>query len=146
MRVMQAKPLIIATLLLAISTTEAGWNFQVHTDDFEGTTRHLIISDSTSPTETMSWPRDNAFAYMYYDCDAGDFTLRVTASNLVDSETKDGFNKISMRIKADNEVFSAKGSQDWGSEFISIERRFTIKILEASKLQSLRRRKKDLAV
>ena len=82
----------------------------------------------------MSWLHYDAFTYMYYDCDVGDFTLRVTASNLVDSETEDGYNKISMRIKADNEVFSAEGSQDWGSEFISIERRFIIKILEANKL------------
>ena len=78
-------------------------------------------SKDASPTERMDFPYSDVKGWLGVGCDGNSEWAYVgftTAPNLQNTTTEDGYNRISTRIKFDDEVEQITMTQDWSSKFI----------------------------
>jgi len=98
----------------------------------------------------LSWPNDNAYAYMYYQC-GNIYTLVLSASQFAKKTIGDSFDWVSFDAKVEGvefkslrsffgvdelEIWNVSGKQDWGSDHIRIEHSYAekLKFADASKI------------
>ena len=115
------KILIIFFILFSNYSLALEWSTEKITDEWEGTTRTLIFSDYINPNKPLDFPYQNPTVYMYWDCDNGGFTMRNTASNILDTDIADGYNLIQHDIKIDGDIKPITSYQQWSSEFITLD-------------------------
>ena len=115
------KILILFFLLFSNYSLALEWSTEKITDEWEGTTRTLIFSDYINPNKPLDFPYQNPTVYMYWDCDNGGFTMRNTASNILDTDIADGYNLIQHDIKIDGDIKSITSYQQWSSEYITLD-------------------------
>ena len=115
------KILILFFILFSNYSLALEWSTEKITDEWEGTTRTLIFSDYINPNKPLDFPYQNPTVYMYWDCDNGGFTMRNTASNILDTDIADGYNLIQHDIKIDGDVKSITSYQQWNSEYITLD-------------------------
>ena len=115
------KILILFFILFSNYSLSLEWSTEKITDEWEGTTRTLIFSDYINPNKPLDFPYQNPTVYMYWDCDNGGFTMRNTASNILDTDIADGYNLIQHDIKIDGDIKSITSYQQWSSEYITLD-------------------------
>jgi len=115
------KILILFFILFSNYSLALEWSTEKITDEWEGTTRTLIFSDYVNPNKPLDFPYQNPTVYMYWDCDNGGFTMRNTASNILDTDIADGYNLIQHDIKIDGDIKSITSYQQWSSEYITLD-------------------------
>jgi len=115
------KILILFFILFSNYSLALEWSTEKITDEWEGTTRTLIFSDYINPNKPLDFPYQNPTVYMYWDCDNGGFTMRNTASNILDTDIADGYNLIQHDIKIDGDIKSITSYQQWSSEYITLD-------------------------
>ncbi|MDW1948755.1 hypothetical protein R7P34_13060 [Vibrio sp. 780] len=113
----------ISTAALFISPlTNAAWNTSIDKDEMTGEIRAYANSPTIQSTKKMSFPYSSTRSWLGVGCNQkGEEWIYVgftNAPNLNGTETKDGYNLISTRVKWDNNIESTKLIQDWGSKFI----------------------------
>jgi hypothetical protein len=133
------KKLLILLFLSTSFSTFADWKLSKQVNDFEEKTYYFLMSDEVVPNRPLSWPNDDAYAYMYFQCVANNFTLVLTASQFAKKTIQDGYDSVSFDAKIEgveikkglldslfgvntsgNGIRSVSGSQDWGSDHIRI--------------------------
>jgi hypothetical protein len=142
---------LILLLLVSISfSTYANWKLEKKVNDFEETTIYFLMSDKVEPNKPLSWPNNNAYAYMYYQC-GNIYTLVLSASQFAKKTIGNSFDFVSFNAKVEGveiettrsffgldelEIWNVSGKQDWGSDHIRIEHRYgeKLKFADASKI------------
>jgi len=112
--------------LLLISTsfsTFADWRLEERIDDFEETKNYFIISDDVKPNKPMSWPHDNAFAFLYFHCQAKLMIMKVTMNNLANDDSYSGDTRyININVKINGVILrNERVQQDFLSDFIYLK-------------------------
>tara|TARA_A100001015_G_scaffold141200_1_gene156716 strand:+ start:316 stop:792 length:477 start_codon:yes stop_codon:yes gene_type:complete len=115
------KILILFFILFSNYSLALEWSTEKITDEWEGTTRTLIFSDYVNPNKPLDFPYQNPTVYMYWDCDVGGFTMRNTASNILDTDIADGYSLIQHDIKIDGDIKPITSYQQWSSEYITLD-------------------------
>jgi hypothetical protein len=103
-------------------TPEPLWQVSNSTDEMTGEKSFFTISPKISPTEQMDSPYDDVVAWIGVSCSGSkewEYIGFSTAPNLTNTEIKDGYDKISTRIKWDNSIENAEFLQTWGDKFLS---------------------------
>ena len=102
-------------------TPEPLWKTTTSTDEMSGETSFYTSSPNTSPTRPMGIPYDDVEAWIGVGCNKTDewaYFGFSTAPNLVNTDTQDGYDKISARIKWDDSIQNTTLIQDWGDRFL----------------------------
>ena len=112
--------------MLLISTsfsTFADWRLEERIDDFEETKNYFIISDDVKPNKPMSWPHDNAFAFLYFHCQAKLMIMKVTMNNLANDDSYSGDTRyININVKINGVILrNERVQQDFLSDFIYLK-------------------------
>ena len=115
------KILVLFFILFSNYSLAMEWSTEKITDDWEETTRTLIFSENVYPNKPLEFPYQNPTVYLYWDCDYGDFTMRNTANNILDTDIADGYNLIQHDIKIDGDIKSITSYQQWSSEYITLD-------------------------
>jgi len=79
------------------------------------------ISPSTGSTREMKFPYSGTRAALSIGCDSSSEWAYVKfsqAPNLMNTETKDGYNLVDARMKWDESIVRERFTQDWSSEFV----------------------------
>ncbi|MCF8001547.1 MAG: hypothetical protein K9K76_06815 [Halanaerobiales bacterium] len=112
--------LLIFVLSFTVSAS-AQWDTFVSKDEMTEEETWYATSPYVAPTETMGFPYHNVEASLlvgYNGKSEWVYIVFSEAPNIIDDETKDGYNLIYTRIKWDDEIENVKLTQDWGSKFI----------------------------
>ena len=110
--------------MLSISfSTFADWRLEERIDDFEETKNYFIISDDVKPNKPMSWPHDNAFAFLYFHCQAKLMIMKVTMNNLANDDSYSGDTRyININVKINGVILrNERVQQDFLSDFIYLK-------------------------
>jgi hypothetical protein len=99
----------------------AQWDVTNSIDEMTGKVSSYCFSQITSPTKSMDFPYSDTQAWLGIGCDGDSEWVYIkftNAPNLLDTETKDGYNDISTRIKWDDDLTNERFFQTWGAKFI----------------------------
>jgi len=89
-----------------------------------GARTYYLISKPVKPTKPMDFPYEGTTARLGVGCNKGDEWVYIyfsSAPNLLDTETKDGYDEINTRIKFDDNIEYVFFTQDWGSHYLVFE-------------------------
>ena len=113
---------VIIVILVIFSVPLLGqWNVTNSTDEMTGMVSAYCSSPITSPTKPMDFPYSDLQAWLGIGCDGTSEWVYIgftDSPNLLDTEIEDGYNKISARIKWDDELTNESFTQSWGAKFI----------------------------
>ena len=112
---------LLFALMLNGSQLFAQWDVTSDKDEMTGEVSAYCSSKFASPTERMDFPYSDVKGWLGVGCDGDSERAYVgftTAPNLANTTTEDGYNRISTRIKFDDEVEQITMTQDWNSKFI----------------------------
>jgi len=117
------KKLLILLLISTSFSTFADWRLEERIDDFEETKNYFIISDDVKPNKPMSWPHDNAFAFLYFHCQAKLMIMKVTMNNLANDDSYSGDTRyININVKINGVILrNERVQQDFLSDFIYLK-------------------------
>ena len=102
-------------------TPEPLWTITAKTDEMSGVVSAYAISPYISPTHSMDIPYNDVEAFIGVGCNKTDEWAYIgftTAPNLVNTDTQDGYDEISTRIKWDDSIQNTTLIQDWGDRFL----------------------------
>jgi hypothetical protein len=118
------KKLLILLLISTSFSTFADWRLEERIDDFEETKNYFIISDDVKPNKPMSWPHDNAFAFLYFHCQAKLMIMKVTMNNLANDDSYSGDTRyININVKINGVILrNERVQQDFLSDFIKFDK------------------------
>ncbi len=91
-------------------------------DEMTGKQQAFANSPTTSPTRPMDFPYTSTQAWLGFGCDGENEWTYVgftSQPNLLNSETLQGYNSISTRVRWDDQVETARFLQKWGASFLS---------------------------
>lgn len=97
------------------------WSTQVSVDEMTGNKQAYATSVRVSPTKRMDFPYGDVKAWMGIGCDGSSEWAYIgfsTSPNLTNTETEDGYNVISARVKWDNSIQNMRLIQEWGAKSI----------------------------
>lgn len=101
--------------------TKPEWNTFTSKDKMTGELSYYANSPVAIPTNQMSFPYSDVTAWMGVGCDKNGEWVYVGfkgSLNLANTETQDGHNLISTRIKWNDAVEQVLLSQEWSSDFL----------------------------
>jgi TonB family protein len=114
--------LIFSSILIVLSLPLLSqWDNSNSTDEMTGEVSAYCSSPLTSPTKSMDFPYSDTKAWLGIGCDGVSEWVYVgftNAPNLLDTDTQDGYNVFTTRIKWDDELISERFIQNWGAKFI----------------------------
>lgn len=100
------------------------WSTSTSKDKMTGKFSAFASSPTTYPTKQMSFPYNNVNSWIGVGCDGESewayFGFNLDP-NLSGTETKNGYNLISTRIKWDKKVENIDLTQQWGAKFIHFQ-------------------------
>lgn len=114
--------LILAAVSGLPTTASAQWRQSTQTDEITGERSVFAISPRVGATRAMSFPYSDTRAWIGFGCTETSEWAYLgfsEAPNLTDSETGDGFNRVSARSRWDDEVRTERLRQDWGDRFLT---------------------------
>ena len=103
-------------------TPEPLWSISTSTDEMSGKVSVYTLSPDISPTHPMGSPYDDVVAWIGVSCSNTDEWAYIgfsTAPNLINTDTQDGYDRISTRIKWDDSIQNVTLLQTWGDRFLS---------------------------
>jgi len=101
------------------SPTPPRWTTSTSRDEMTGERSCYAASPRTGPQKAMGFPYGDVQAWLGVGHDSDDEWAYVGFSespNLTDTETKDGYNVITTRIKWDDEIETVSLIQEWGAK------------------------------
>ena len=114
--------LIFSSILIVLSLPLLSqWDNSNSTDEMTGEVSAYCSSPLTSPTKSMDFPYSDTKAWLGIGCDGVSEWVYVgftNSPNLLDTDTEDGYNVFTTRIKWDDELTSERFIQNWGAKFI----------------------------
>jgi hypothetical protein len=136
------RTLSILVLTIALPTAgSAQWTNTVSRDEMTNEQVVFALSPHVTPSRQMDLPYADTEAWVGFMCDGKNEWVYLGFSNtpnLVDTETGDGFNYFSTRVKWGEEVKTARFSQKWGSSLINFsDGRDALKRLTSARADSL---------
>lgn len=127
--------------LFTISTTPlfGQWNTHNSVDEMTGESSNFAISPAVTSTTQMSFPYGGTEGRLVVACnEQQEFTyLMFTQSpNLLNTDTQDGYDRISTRIRWDDEVENITMTQEWGSSALHFRHASNVisKIMSSNKV------------
>jgi hypothetical protein len=99
----------------------AQWDVSNSADEMTGKVSAYCSSPTISPTKSMDFPYADLHAWLGIGCDGTSEWVYIGFTeppNLLDTETEDGYNTISARIKWDDNLVNESFTQAWGAKFI----------------------------
>ncbi|MCA0201326.1 MAG: zinc ribbon domain-containing protein [Proteobacteria bacterium] len=97
------------------------WVTSTSVDKMTGRREVYATSITIPPTEQMAFPYGDVKAWLGIGCNGKDEWAYIGFSdspNLTNTDTKDGYNTLSARIKWNDSVENVPLSQEWGSAFL----------------------------
>ncbi len=97
------------------------WSTSTAKDEMTGKKSAYASSIRVTSTKAMVFPYQDVNAWLGVGCDSGNEWVYIGFSkppNLLDDETKDGYNLLKTRIKWDDRVDTATLTQNWGEKFL----------------------------
>jgi len=85
-------------------------------------TSYFAISPYVSPTKLMSSPYDDVVSWIGVGCSGSYewvFIGFTTSPNLVNTEIEDGYDRVSTRLKWDDDIETETLYQEWGDNFLT---------------------------
>ena len=116
--------LVIIFLFLFSSSIYAEWDTQISMDKMTGEKSAYATSSYTGPLVKMSFPHDNLKTWLAVGCQGQSEWAYIGFSsgpNLINTETKDGYNKVKTRIKWDSNLENIYFTQTWGAKFLHFD-------------------------
>jgi hypothetical protein len=120
MRVLQLHLLVPLTLAL-VAPASAQWTSSVSKDEMTGKRQGFAHSAHVRATRAMQFPYTDTEAWLGFGCDGEDEWAYIGFSNqpnLTNTDTHDGYNSFSTRVKWDDQVETTDFIQKWGDSFI----------------------------
>lgn len=118
----QNKVIVIIVILVTLSMPVlAQWDVSNSTDEMTGKTTAYCSSPITYPTKSMDFPYSDTQAWLGIGCDGDTEWVYIgftNEPNLLNTNTEDGYNAISTRIKWDDDLLNESFTQIWGAKFI----------------------------
>jgi hypothetical protein len=108
-------------VLLLTMPAYGGWNTSLSKDEMTGKKSAYASSPITAPSKRMEFPYGDTKAWVGVGCDGTTEWAYVgfnTPPNLSNTDTKDGYNLISTRIKWGEKVENITLTQEWSAKFI----------------------------
>lgn len=115
------RSIVFVMLMVGPLTGAMAWSTDITKDEMTGEVNAYASSPATTATKEMGFPYTGTRAWLGVGCDTGDEWAYVgfsKAPNLNKTETKDGYNEISTRIKWDDDVTITTLDQEWGERFL----------------------------
>ena len=112
------------TILFVTSAFASGWDTSISKDEMTDKGSAYASSPIVAPIKTMGFPYSDVKAWLGIGCNNSAKWVYVgftTAPNLNNTQTEDGYNNISTKIKFNDEVESISLTQDWGSKFLHFQ-------------------------
>ena len=126
---MKSLALVIAATLWILfqSSVYAQWTSSTSGNEMDGEVNYFAFSPETTSTRPMSSPYSNTRSNLAVGCSGdGDPWAYIWFSkdpNITNDETEDGYNKITTRVKIDDEEpYRVTLSQQWGSHILHFYR------------------------
>ena len=98
------------------------WQTSSSKDDMTGEVSAHAHSPSVRPVRPMGFPYSDVKAWLGVGCKGGREWAYIgfnEAPNLTGTDTEDGYNVVSTRIRWDDQVQNVVLTQDWGDRFLS---------------------------
>ena len=118
----QNKAIVIIVILVILSVPVLGqWDVSNSTDEMTGKVTAYCSSPITSPTKRMDFPYSDTQAWLGIGCNGASEWVYIGFTdppNLLNTDTEDGYNDISTRIKWDDDLINESFTQTWGAKFI----------------------------
>lgn len=99
-------------------TAQARWTHSTKRDEMTGDVSAFAFSARTKPTRPMSFPYTDVTAVMAFGCDGDSEWAYINFSdspNLTNTETEDGYNTFTTRVRWDESVENTRMLQEWGA-------------------------------
>lgn len=117
------KHLILILLAVCCVAVQANgqtvWSNQLSEDDFTGKKSPFSVGPSVKPDSPMDSPYDDVTSHIVLGCVDGDLAFYLffsTPPNLIDGETKDGYDLHKIDVRFDDEISRATVYQSWGGQ------------------------------
>lgn len=118
----QNKLIVLIVILVSLSMPVfAQWDVSNSTDEMTGKTTSYCSSPVTSPTKSMDFPYSDTQAWLGIGCDGESEWVYIgftNEPNLLNTDTEDGYNVISTRVKWNDNVVNQRFTQTWGAKFL----------------------------
>ena len=118
----QNKLIVLIAILVNLSMPVlAQWDVSSSTDEMTGKTSPYCFSPFTSPTKSMDFPYSDTQAWLGIGCNGDSEWVYIgftNEPNLLNTDTEDGYDVISTRIKWNDNVVNQKFIQPWGAKFL----------------------------
>ena len=113
--------LFITSLLVGNCYANAQWDVSKSTDEMTGKISAYCSSQSVYSTKQMDFPYSNTQAWVGIGYDGKNEWIYIgftNQPNLNNTDTEDGYNGISTRVKWDDNITTEYLTQTWGAKFI----------------------------
>jgi hypothetical protein len=121
----QYNAIVMIVIIVFLSVPLLGqWDVSESTDEMTGKKSAYCSSPVTPPTNRMDFPYSDTQAWLGIGCDGASEWVYIgftNSPNLLNTDTQDGYNDISTRIKWDDEIKNESFTQTWGAKFIHFE-------------------------
>lgn len=97
---------------------QARWTHSTKRDEMTGEISAFAFSPRSKPTRPMSFPYMDLTAVMAFGCDGDSEWAYINFSdspNLTNTETEDGYNTFTTRVRWDEAVENTRMVQEWGA-------------------------------
>jgi len=114
--------ILMIIIMVILSVPLLGqWNVSESIDEMTGKKSANCSSPATHPTKRMDFPYSDTYARLGIGCNGASEWVYIgftNPPNLLNTDTQDGYNAISIRIKWDDEIKNESFIQTWGAKFI----------------------------
>ena len=121
---------VVLTILLGLSSTAFCWNVTTVKDPMTGKIQVFAMSSAVPPQKRMGFPYQNTRAWLGVGCEGKSkstfndtsewaFIGFTTVPNLRNTEIRDGYSIVRVRVKWDDTIETEALTQEWGDKFLS---------------------------
>lgn len=100
------------------------WTSRSQKDQMTGDIRGVALSPNAGPTQKQDFPLHNLLAWLNVNCSGSREWAAIgftSPPNLIDDETRDGYNLIQTRLRWDSTIHETTLLQEWGSDFLQFD-------------------------
>lgn len=122
-----------------VAIANSSWETSTSKDQMTNEKSAYAFSKSVTPTRKMEFPYNDTEAWLGIGHSKDSEWVYIgfnTPPNLIDTETKDGYNIIETRIKWDDQLENVTFIQDWGSKSLHFQNDSSI-IMKIMKSESV---------
>ena len=117
------KTVLFVVMLGLVIPVNAEWKSSSSEDEFDDTKSFYATSSRTSSTKSMSSPYSDVNSWIGVGCNKEDGAwayVGFNESNFTDTETKDGYNVLELRVRFDDYKTEYRFTQNWKGHSIQV--------------------------